>query len=70
MNEKTLQKIKKNPYYKMSKDQKIQLSEIERKPMIQFGEPNLHDNSFAKHDVSVVKRRKKYENKKSKNTKK
>ena len=70
MNEQTLKKINNNPHYKMNKDQKIGLSEITRKPMIQFGEPILHDNSFAKHDVSVVKERKKYENKKTKNQKK
>lgn len=61
MNERTLEKINKNPHYKMSKEQKIQFGEIKRKPMIQFGEPELNNNQFAKHDVSVVQKREKYE---------
>jgi hypothetical protein len=70
MNERILKRLINNPHYKMNKDQKIGLSEIKKKPMIQFGEPNLHNNEFAKHDVSVVKKREKYENKKTKNQKK
>lgn len=60
---KLLERLSKNPHYKMSKEQEAEYNQMVRKPMIQFGEPDINKNEFAKHDVSVVKM--KYENKKT-----
>ena len=60
---KLLERLSKNPHYKMSKEQEIEYRKLTRKPMIQFGEPDINNNQFAKHDVSMVKM--KYENKKT-----
>ena len=62
MEEKTLENLKNNPHYKMNAKQKAEYESIVKKPMIQFGKPDVHDNQFAKHDTFMVKT--KYENKK------
>jgi selenocysteine lyase/cysteine desulfurase len=42
MNEKTLEKLKSNPHYKLSKEQ-------DKKPMVQFGIPKVHNQTVKKH---------------------
>lgn len=63
MDKETLEKLSKNPFYKMNKDQLIKYQEYKRKPMISFGVPSIEKNQFAKHETNVVKI--KYENKKN-----
>jgi len=57
MNIETLLKLKNNPHYKLSDKQKAFLNEYERKPMIEFGLPKLHNQSFPKNDTSFVQKR-------------
>jgi len=64
MDKKILEKLSQNPHYKMTKEQKAEYEYYNRKPMIQFGTPDINTNQFAKHETSMVKI--KYENKKSK----
>jgi hypothetical protein len=54
----TLQKLSKNPHYKLSPAQREQLSQVERKPMVEFGSPNIHVNEFNRHDVEQTFNRK------------
>ena len=55
MNIATLRKLKNNPFYKMNSKQKEGMAMIERKPMVEFGSPDIHDNSLDIHPVNVVK---------------
>lgn len=64
MDKKTLEKLAKNPFYKMNAEQLTEMEKVNRKPMIMFGTPNINKNQFAKHETNVVKS--KYENKKGK----
>ena len=66
MNEQTLRKLKNNPHYKMSSKQLEEFNRIDKKPMIKFGNPEIHNNNPILHPVNVVKSRKKYEKKKAK----
>lgn len=59
MEEKTLKKLKQNPFYKLSDKQKEEASTIDRRPMIEFGSPNLHNQSFEKHETKVYRKNKK-----------
>lgn len=62
MDKKTLEKLSKNPFYKMNAEQLTELENATRKPMVTFGVPSIEKNKFAKHETNVVKI--KYENKK------
>ena len=42
MNEQTLRKLKNNPHYKMNSKQLEELNRIDKKPMIKFGNPEIH----------------------------
>jgi hypothetical protein len=64
MDKKTLEKLSKNPFYKMNAKQLTEFESKTRKPMVSFGVPNINKNKFAKHETNVVKI--KYENKKGK----
>lgn len=55
MNKYMLERLKKNPFYKMSKEQKREFEIENRQPMIKFGEPEIEKNQFAKHETNVVK---------------
>ena len=58
MNETTLHKLASNPHYKMTADQKNQMVNLKpKKPMNEFGVPNLHDNEVEKHDTKVIKKK-------------
>jgi DNA-binding PadR family transcriptional regulator len=57
MNIETLKMLSKNPHYKLTPKQKEELAE--RKPMVEFGVPNLHNNTFEKHETETKKKRKK-----------
>lgn len=70
--EATLKKLQANPHYKLSPAQKAELENQERKPMVEFGEVPLHQQTnktsnetqpeFATHNTSVVKRGRKKKN--------
>jgi len=55
MNKYMLERLSKNPHYKMSKEQKREFEIQNREPMIKFGEPEIEKNTFAKHKTNVVK---------------
>ena len=55
MNIQTLKNLSKNPHYKLSDKQKRQLAEYDRKPMIEFGVMNKHDNTRNIHDTGRTK---------------
>lgn len=56
MNEKTIAKIKNNPFYKPSGAQQAEIAKTERKPMVEFGTIDKHDNDFDRHPTSPVVR--------------
>lgn len=62
MNLYQLEKLKNNPHYKLSLKQKTKLNQIQRKPMVEFGALDIHDNSLKKHNTNQSK--KKVKNKK------
>lgn len=53
MDEKTLKKLMGNPHYKLNTKQKAEAREIDRKPMIEFGVPDFHANTFLTHDTQT-----------------
>lgn len=55
MNEATVNKLKKNPHYRMTADQ--QKPQAERAPMVEFGEPEIHDTNIPIHKTEFVKRK-------------
>lgn len=55
MNIQTLKKLQNNPFYKLSKKQELELRTLDKKPMIEFGVPNIHSSSLDKHPVSMLK---------------
>jgi hypothetical protein len=59
MDKETLLKLKKNPHYKMSREQKISLSNLTRRPMIEFGSLPKHDNTLNIHSGLKKKNRRK-----------
>ena len=59
MNIQTLKNLSKNPHYKLSDKQKRQLAEYDRKPMIEFGVMNKHNNKMPIHSTGQTKRKKK-----------
>lgn len=50
MDKQTLLKLQNNPHYTLSDKQRKELNDIlaqeNKKPMIEFGSPDLHDNDF------------------------
>jgi hypothetical protein len=56
MDAETLEKLKNNPHYKMSAKQKEELRQLERKPMVEFGVPPVHNTSFG-HEVEMEKKK-------------
>ena len=59
MNKQTANKIKKNPHYKPSRRQFMEMSKLEDRPMIEFGQVNKHSNSIQKHDTNQKKLKRK-----------
>lgn len=55
MDRRTLERLKKNPHYKMTPKQEEELAYMEKTPMVSFGKVPTHDNSFDKHKVKVKK---------------
>lgn len=55
MNKSTLDRLKNNPHYKLSKKQQEEIEEAEREPMVEFGYPNINSTEFDKHPTKVVK---------------
>lgn len=61
MNEATRKKLESNPHYKLSAKQKKEIREenLNRKPMVEFGTPPVHQNriepQFETHPTNVVK---------------
>lgn len=51
----TLIMLKNNPHYKLSREQEIELAKFEKPPMVQFGQPALHNQNGYKHQVKVKK---------------
>lgn len=58
MDKETLLRLSRNPHYKLSDKQKEELARTQRVQMIQFGEPDLHNQSIPKHDTSFMQKRK------------
>lgn len=56
MNKDQLQKLKNNPYYKLSQKQQTELEEQEKEPMIEFGYPQVHNTGYDRHDTTVTRR--------------
>ena len=59
MNLQTLKQLAQNPHYKLSPKQKAMLEKANRKPMVEFGVPRIHDNKLKIHDTNQRKRRRK-----------
>lgn len=59
MNKATLDKLKSNPFYKPNASERMAMAEAERKDMVEFGVPSVHNDSFAKHSVEVRKYKRK-----------
>lgn len=64
MNKKTLLKLKNNPFFKMTDEQKLQLLEIEEsepvaktQQVIEFGDLNRHNSNIEIHDTNQKKKR-------------
>jgi len=57
MNNKTADKLRNNPHYKPNEDQQAEINQVERKPMVEFGAPNIHNNDFEKHQVKTKKKK-------------
>lgn len=60
MNRYTLEKLAKNPHYKLSAAQKKLLdeqAEPEREPIVEFGGRPTHNTHIEKHDVVIRKRK-------------
>ena len=64
MNKKTLLKLKNNPFFKMTDEQKLQLLEIEEsepvakvQQVIEFGDLNRHNSSISIHDTNQTKKK-------------
>lgn len=57
MNQQTLEKLKKNPFYKLNAKQQIELHNVERKPMIEFGVAPIHNSEFQKHTVQITRKK-------------
>lgn len=55
MNKQTLERLQKNPFYKMSPSQKAEAQSIDRPPMVEFGSVPTHSNQFQKHTTGQVK---------------
>lgn len=51
MNKTTLEKLKKNPHYKISAKQKV--TDEDREELLEFGKPEFH-NQHVKHDFDKV----------------
>jgi len=56
----TLEKLKRNPHYKLSQKQLDEYTKETRQPMVEFGGPNVHNDSFAKHEVEVKRKNRKF----------
>ncbi len=57
MNIHTLEKLEKNPHYKMSLKQKAELAKSKRKPMVEFGGIKKHDNKLPIHPTGPKRKR-------------
>ena len=55
MDYQTLKKLSQNPHYKLSPKQRVALDGYERPKMVQFGEPEINDNTFSQHEVKLKK---------------
>lgn len=56
LNQNTLNKLKNNPYYKISAEQG-QDPAADRRPMIEFGEPEKHDSTIPLHNTQFIRRK-------------
>lgn len=51
MNIQTLERLAKNPHYKLSAKQKEELARHKRKPMVEFGVPPIHNTDLDIHET-------------------
>lgn len=51
MNRETLERLARNPHYKLSAKQKEELAKIDRKPMVEFGVPSIHNTDLPIHET-------------------
>lgn len=51
MNQETLKRLQSNPHYKMGKEK--EKPPIKRKPMIEFGQLNRHNQTVPLHDIGM-----------------
>jgi len=51
MNRDTLERLARNPHYKLSAKQKEELAKIDRKPMVEFGVPPIHNTDLPIHET-------------------
>lgn len=56
MNIETLKKLKKNPHYKLTKEQEELLRKSEVTPVIEFGAPSMHNQIIESHDVKLKRK--------------
>lgn len=55
MNREMLERLKKNPHYKLTPEQEAEYEKMTKSPMVTFGKVPKHNNSFDKHKVEVEK---------------
>lgn len=58
MNEETLKRLKKNPYYKMNSKQKKEEEELTKEPMRKFGDVEIHNDTPEIHKVKIIRKKK------------
>ena len=59
MNDGMLLRLSRNPHYKLSDEQKRRLAEINKKPMVEFGVPPIHNKAINMHDTTLSKKARK-----------
>ena len=57
MNIQTLKKLASNPHYRLTSKQMAMLAQADKKPMIEFGVPSVHNNRFDIHDTNQKKKK-------------
>lgn len=54
-----MRKLKSNPFYKPNASERMAMAEEDRKEMVEFGVPAVHNDNFEKHSVEVRKYKRK-----------
>lgn len=58
MNIATLRRLKKNPHYKLTAEQRRMLEEGELKSSIEFGAPPIHNSTYERQNLAFDETRK------------